>query len=162
MSTQESGKEVQPNQEPNKTSSGSEVQTQPKGQKSLAIRLTEESPIHNFTGTKQEIWRKLALCSGSACRGKDDQPPEGIEVVNFMAHRIEMVNQQTGEVTEPTRIVLVTPNNEAYGFVSDFLADSLDMLIAAFGNGPWEPPIKLRVNEQKTRKGFKVLTIDPK
>lgn len=127
----------------------------------ISAALAESPVVHNFKGTKQEIWRKLALCQGSTCRGHDAQPKEGIDVQNFFCHRIELVNERTGEIANPIRVCLVTPANEVYAFTSDYLASDIDAMIATFGTDEWSPPIKLRVNQTKTRKGFSVFTIDP-
>lgn len=161
MSTQESGQEVQSNPTQNTQSGTGSAQAPDKAGQSLKLRLENESTVHNFTGSAHEVWKALAKCSGSGVKGQDDQPKDGIAVRNFMAHTVEMVNRKTGEITNPARIVLVTPEGDCYAFVSDFLGDSIDLIIASFGIGPWEPPIKLRVNESPTRSGFKVLTIDP-
>lgn len=131
--------------------------------KSIISIFDQDSPpsVHNFPGTPQEQWRMRALACGAACKGFDDMPEGGIELKWWYVHRVEMVAQQTGEVIEPFRVVLMTPEQHCYGFVSEFMVRELDGIREMFGEGPYDPPLKIRVVKAKSRKGFNFYSIEP-
>lgn len=131
--------------------------------RSLISIFDNENPpsVHNFPGTPQEQWRMRALACGATCRGFDDLPEQGIDLKWWFVHRVEMVAQNSGEVIEPFRVVLITPDMSAYGFVSEFMVRELDGIRECFGDGPYDPPIKVKIVKAKSRKGFQFYSIAP-
>ena len=82
-----------------------------------------------------------------------------IEVENFVAHPVQMVDDQTGEIIEALRIVLVTPTGETYASVANGVLSSIQKISGIIGSAPWTPALKLKAVEVKTRKGFKTMTL---
>lgn len=117
--------------------------------------------LHNFEGDKVAVWRQTAIATGPDVKGIADVPPEGIEIQNFYVHSIELDGPTPGEFTEAIRCVLVDPQGNAYGFVSNFLARDLAKMIAVFGIAPWKPPIKCKVRQNKGKAGHTFYTIVP-
>ena len=109
--------------------------------------------------------RKSAIAIYNAVNNKgeslDDHKNEVLEIVNFAAHPVSLVDENTGEIVEALRVVLVDKNGVNYDAVSQGIASSLQKIIAIVGMAPWDKePLKIKVIEQKTRKGFKTNTIE--
>jgi Phage Single-stranded DNA-binding protein len=77
----------------------------------------------------------------------------------FYAHKVELRSDKGGEVVDAIRVVLVDPDRRTLGFVSDGVVDSLDLIRSILGDGPYDPPIPVRVVRQKTRGGNSVLRL---
>ena len=109
--------------------------------------------------------RKAAIAIYNAVNNKgeslDDHKNEVLEIVNYAAHPVSLTDENTGEVVEALRIVLVDKKGVNYDAVSQGIASSLQKIIAIVGAAPWDAePLKIKVVEQKTRKGFKTNTIE--
>lgn len=131
--------------------------------KSIAT-LLEESPISqvdNFDGDTVERWRLTALAKGVGCLTQKDMPPSGIRLEYFMAHIVEMVRENTGEIIEPTRVVLIDVDGKAYGYVSATMVNELDTVVQLFGLGPWKEGIPIIVTKGTSRKGRQIYSISP-
>lgn len=117
--------------------------------------------VNNFAGDKMAKWRQQARATGPDCIPFKEFPAEGIPLETYYCHRVEMVSQNGGEIIEPIRVVLITPDGKCYGFVSDFIARELDSLIEMWGEGPWKPPLNIRVIKAESRKGNNFYSIQP-
>lgn len=109
--------------------------------------------------------RKAAVAIYNAVNNKgeslDDHKGEVLEIVNFAAHPVSLVDENTGEVVNALRVILIDKKGINYDAVSQGIASSLQKIIAIVGNAPWDAePLKIKVVEQKTRKGFKTNTIE--
>lgn len=109
--------------------------------------------------------RKAAIAIYNAVNNKgeslDDHKGEVLEIVNFAAHPVTLTDENSGEVVEALRVVLVDKKGINYDAVSQGIASSLQKIIAIVGMAPWDvEPLKIKVVEQKTRKGFKTNTIE--
>ena len=94
-----------------------------------------------------------------------DHINEVLEIVNLVAHPVTLVDEQTGEVTEALRTVLIDKNGKGYEAVSGGIANALSRIMAIVGepmNGAWEKePVKMKIKQVKTRNGVnKVNTIE--
>ena len=94
-----------------------------------------------------------------------DHIGEVLEVVNVVAHPIELQDEQTGETKEVLRTVLITKEGKTYVAVSQGVASALSKIFHIVGspdNGAWEKePVAMRVKQVKTRNGMnKVNTIE--
>lgn len=90
----------------------------------------------------------------------DDHKGEVIEMVNVAAHPVELVDENTGELVRSLRTIIIDKNGKNYDAVSQGIASSLQKVFAIVGSAPFNPPLKIKVVEQKTRKGFKTNTIE--
>lgn len=84
-----------------------------------------------------------------------------ILVEHVLAHRVEMVDEESGEITLGDRIVLVTPKGDAYQAVSAGVRRSVQLIAHFKGLPPWTPPLKLKVEQIPTRRGFRTFTLTP-
>lgn len=109
--------------------------------------------------------RKSAIAIYNAINNKgdslDDHKGEVIEVVNVAAHPVTLADENTGELVEALRVVLIDKNGKNYDAVSQGIASSLQKIFGIVGMPPWNTePLRIKVVEQKTRKGFKTNTIE--
>lgn len=91
----------------------------------------------------------------------DDHKGEVLEIVNVAAHPVRLVDENTGEVVDALRTVLITKDGKVFDAVSQGIASSLQKIFGIVGMPPWnQEPLKIKVVEQKTRKGYKTNTIE--
>ena len=113
--------------------------------------------------------RKSAIKIYNAINSADEQLAdhinEVIEIVNVVAHPVELIDEINGEVFTSLRTILISKDGTAYSAVSSGITNSLAKIFAIVGmpdNGAWEKePIKIKVKQVQTRNGNnKVNTIE--
>lgn len=72
---------------------------------------------------------------------------------------VDMLNEETGEVTTCPRIVIIDKDGVSYQSVSFGIYNALKRVIQVFGTPTWVDPIPLKVI-QVTRKEKKMLSLD--
>lgn len=83
-----------------------------------------------------------------------------IEITNFVAHKIQIEDERTGEITNATRCVFIDKDGKTYGTVSSGINQSMVKLFGTVGfPATWENPLPIKVMEKTGRKGFRFLTI---
>ena len=82
-----------------------------------------------------------------------------IEVTDIFVEVVTCVNQETGEVKECPRIVLIDKNGVGYTSVSFGIFSALKKVMQVFGNPTWKIPVKL-VPTQLTKGTNKILTLN--
>ena len=118
-----------------------------------------------FCSIPNDGTRKSAVAIYNAINNKgeslDDHKGEIIEAVNVAAHPVTLTDENTGEIVEALRAVIIDKNGKNYDAVSQGIASSLQKIFGIVGMPPWnDEPLKIKVVEQKTRKGFKTNTIE--
>lgn len=94
-----------------------------------------------------------------------DHIGEVLEVVDVVAHPIEITDEVTGETKEVLRTVLITKEGKSYVAVSQGVASALSKIFSIVGmpdGGAWKSePVAMRIKQVKTRNGMnKVNTIE--
>ena len=101
----------------------------------------------------------------SKCNGSEVQPGgEHLgEVINLRYWYVFPVQFESidGEVTSGLRTVLVSAEGQTFGFGSTGIATSLLRAVQAYGPGPYEQPIALRITQTSTRKGRRFFRLEP-
>ena len=86
-----------------------------------------------------------------------DHINEILEITNVVAHPVTLTDEETGEVINALRVVLIDKNGKAYQAVSGGIANAISRIISIIGDpatGAWEKePVKMRVKQVKTRNG---------
>ena len=90
----------------------------------------------------------------------DDHKNEVLNIKDVVAHIVNLVDEETGVVNECTRIVLIDDKGKGYESISLGIYSSLQKIFAVVGQPTWEEPLKVKCIEQRTRKGFKTLTLE--
>lgn len=89
----------------------------------------------------------------------DDHKNLELSIVDVVVHPITLTDENTGEIVDTLRVVLIDDKGVGYQAVSQGIVSSLQKIFAIVGQPTWEPALKMKVVEQKTRKGFKTNTI---
>lgn len=90
-----------------------------------------------------------------------DHIGEVVKVEHVLAHRVELVDTNTGEVSEGDRIVLVTAEGKSYAGVSVGMRKSLQLIMAMYGMPPWKNGLSLKIGQINTRMGRRTYTLSP-
>jgi Phage Single-stranded DNA-binding protein len=107
----------------------------------------------NAKGTPREVYKIMSQAQSASAADRDRARTEPFLATYYVCHLVEMTDDRTGELLNLPRTVFVAPDGSAVPFVSMGVMDSLELLVASLGAGPWDPPLKLSVRESKTRKG---------
>lgn len=70
---------------------------------------------------------------------------------HFYAHVVYPMDAATGEVQRCVRVVLMSPGGQTTSFTSGGVIDSLDMIRRSLGDGPYDPPLMVKLARIKTR-----------
>ena len=115
--------------------------------------------VDNFDGDDLAKFQRRMLCMNDAEKG-GDHLNEKILVKYWMVHEIELM-QEDGELINTYRVVLVTPENKAYGFVSEVLAKGVREICGEYGREPLDPPLAVMVKQKQTSGGRRCYTLVP-
>ena len=92
----------------------------------------------------------------------DDVMDTEFELANYVVQPVEMVDEQTGELVNVPRVILVTKDGTAYHAISSGIFSALKNISSILGmpskdNNDW--PVKVTPTTDRTRKGYKVFTL---
>lgn len=119
-----------------------------------------------FCSIKDDGSRKSKVAIYNAVNGADesisDHIGEVLEVVDVVAYPVTITDDETGEIMEVLRTVLVTKDGKAYTAVSQGITNSLARIFSIVGKPSWkDDPVKMKIKQVKTRNGNnKVNTIE--
>lgn len=85
---------------------------------------------------------------------------ETIQLRHFVVQRVQVADDNTGELTDQPRVILIAEDGTAYHAVSSGLMSSLRNIIGALGEpDTWESPLPVQIVEEKSRKGYRFMTV---
>lgn len=101
----------------------------------------------------------------SADEALADHINEVLEIVDVVAHPVTLTNEETGEIVNALRTILVDKSGKTYTAVSQGITNSLSRIFNIIGSpegGAWHSePVKMKVKQIKTSNGTnKVNTIE--
>jgi hypothetical protein len=138
------------------------AETETQSLKTIASRLEHgEAFVTNFDGNERERYKRIATACGSGTIKSNDSTGKAIDIKYYFAHRVPMEDSKTGEYIDQLRIVLVDKEDKYYSFVSAGIADSLNLLIGVFGNGPWTEPMEHKIAQTRTNADRNMLSLAP-
>lgn len=83
-----------------------------------------------------------------------------IKLRDYVAHAIELKDEE-GNLVKTIRVVLIADDGAAYAAVSSGIVSALQMLQGLLGPiATWSEPVSVMAVEQRTRTGFRVLTLN--
>ena len=84
---------------------------------------------------------------------------ETISLANIVAHPIQLVDENSGELIETMRMVLVDDQGTSYEAVSNGLVNAVARILQIFGQpDTWTAPIKVKPVQKGTRNGNNKVT----
>ena len=111
-----------------------------------------------FCSIQDDGTRKTKVAIYNAINGADESLGEHInevlEIVDVVAHPVTLVDEETGEINEVLRTVLIDKNGKAYTAVSEGVTNSLARIFSIIGMPSWkDEPVKMKLKQIKTRNG---------
>lgn len=89
-----------------------------------------------------------------------DHINEVINAKDIFCESVECVNDETGEITNAPRIVIIDDKGVGYACVSMGVFSSLKKIMNLFGQPTWEKPVKIKVGQiKKSAKSILTLTL---
>lgn len=77
-----------------------------------------------------------------------------INLKDVVAHPVQLMDENTGEIIDTVRVVLIDDSGESYAGVSAGIMNSLQKMFMIFGEPKsWDKPIKVEIQQQQTRNG---------
>lgn len=127
--------------------------------------LNEQVPVGtcvmNFSPSDQGIGDVLFALEERASREPLQHVAEPFRVRWWSAKKIELADDQTGEVVSHVRLALASPDGDTLSFVSVGAVVSWDLIRAVHGDGPYDPALPVLVKPEKTRGGFTTYRLRP-
>ena len=99
--------------------------------------------------------RKAKVAIYNAVQNADEQLSdhvnEVLEIVDLVAHPVQLPDERTGEVFSAIRTVLIDKNGKGYQAVSNGICQALSKVIAIIGQPHWDDPVKMKPVLRKSK-----------
>ena len=96
----------------------------------------------------------------NAERKVDDYINKELKITDVVVHPIEVVDEQTGEVKQMLRTILIDVDGNGYAAVSYGVLTSLQKIFGIVGKPSWkDEPLTIMPKKDTTRNGYKVTTL---
>lgn len=123
---------------------------------------TELGTVQHFIDTSTREGKIKLYSALQNAEKMDEHLNEPLEMVNAVAQAVQVTDDQTGEVSNTVRVIIVTADNKAYAATSPTLAAGLNTMFGIFGTpNTWAEPLTIKVIERRSRRGFKFFSIEP-
>lgn len=101
------------------------------------------------------------LAVGPATYRAEDLRGRAFPIKWWVAHVVQVANQETGDYTSVVRVVFISADKQTLSFVSQGILQSLSLLIQTRGPGPYEPPLRVMLNESRSARKRRFYTLTP-
>lgn len=126
------------------------------------ITNNQKQAYVSMTIDTQEDKKRLFSLMENADFKVADKLNTKILLKDVILQKFERINEETGEVEDKQRIILIDKEGVSYASASKGLYNSVIRLISFLGEpSEWEEPLAIEVQEIKTKKGQKTYTIKP-
>jgi hypothetical protein len=123
---------------------------------------TELGTVQHFIDTSTREGKIKLYSALQNAEKLDEHLNESLAMVNAVAQAVQVTDDQTGEVSNTVRVIIVTADNKAYAATSPTLAAGLNTMFGIFGTpNTWTEPLTVKVVERRSRRGFKFFTVEP-
>lgn len=123
---------------------------------------TELGTVQHFIDTSTREGKIKLYSALQNAEKLDEHLNEPLAMVNAVAQAVQVTDDQTGEVSNTVRVIIVTADNKAYAATSPTLAAGLNTMFGIFGTpNVWTEPLTIKVVERRSRRGFKFFSIEP-
>ena len=123
---------------------------------------TELGTVQHFIDTSTREGKIKLYSALQNAEKLDEHLNEPLAMVNAVAQAVQVTDDQTGEISNTVRVIIVTANGKAYAATSPTLAAGLNTMFGIFGTpNTWTEPLTIKVVERRSRRGFKFFSIEP-
>lgn len=131
--------------------------------KSVAQELSQENTRDEVVSTINFDTPEGKKALYNAMNGSEsslrDMVGKKLKIVDVVAHKVQLTNEQTGEIQNTIRVVFIDDKGHSYATVSTGVVSSIKKLISVFGYPDIANPWTISPRMAKGRK-FNYLTID--
>jgi len=121
--------------------------------------LDESGVFTTVKGTDIDAKKRVFVAVNDA-EPLSDHLGETLDVVDIVAHKVEVANEESGEIGEATRVVLLTADGKALASVSVGIQGAVRNILAFLGEpSTWDGAVKLIPVEKKGRRGFRYMSL---
>lgn len=126
----------------------------------LAIWDSQATAVRTSLDPSQQRGRALiSQCLAQADHGILEVAKQELKVVEYFAHIGELENPATGELEAKIRCVLILEDGRKVSTWSPSAIKGFAFIAQMRGPGPWNPPLTIKVNVNKGKKGFNYATV---
>lgn len=105
--------------------------------------------------SKLEIFNAI-----SSAESISDNLGKPIDLVDFVVQVVTIEDEVSKEARDVPRVILIDTKGKAYAAVSEGVFSAIQNLMGIVGHpNDWESPLKVKVVEEKSRKGFRYMTV---
>lgn len=123
---------------------------------------TELGTVQHFIDTSTREGKIKLYSALQNAEKLDEHLNEPLNMTNAVAQAVQVTDDQTGEISNTVRVIIVTDDNKAYAATSPTLAAGLNTMFGIFGTpNTWTEPLCIKVAERRSRRGFKFFSIEP-
>lgn len=120
----------------------------------------EQQKIWTTLNLQNQADRKLMVKAlGQADFTFDDLTDKIFTVENIVVHEVD-IESESGEVIKQLRTVLISPDGTTCSFCSNGMVNGIKNLAFIYGMPPWNPALKVKIKQQKTRRGYRTYNIE--
>ena len=92
----------------------------------------------------------------------DEHLNEVINLKDVVFQSAQVTDEDTGEVSDVVRTILIDDKGRAFSATSGPLVSSLKTMFSILGDPTsWESPIAIKVSEKKSRRGYRFYQVTP-
>ena len=130
--------------------------------KELSVNLSETAKTNysSIKGESREEKARLYKAKSNPDKRIADCINQKIYVKDLYMEVVSLTNEETGEISDCPRVVLLDKDGISYTSVSFGIYNSLKSLVAVYGEPTWEDPIPVIVRQKETGKNRKQLVLD--
>jgi hypothetical protein len=86
---------------------------------------------------------------------------QSLSIIHVIAHEVELVSEQTGEIEKHMRVILIDKDGKSFASVSGGITQSLKSIFKIVGQPPFiDEPLEIRVLQKKGKGTNKFLTLE--
>lgn len=129
-------------------------------QNSPLTDINETQSMCSFTVDTVEDKKKLFKVATAPDHNVAEYIGKSIKIKDVYAEVVHMTNQETGEVTDGIRMVIIDDKGESYQCVSSGMWNAFTRMRAIFGNPTYDPAIPIEIKQIDKGVNKKILSFD--
>lgn len=122
--------------------------------------INETQSMCSFTVETIDDKKKLFKVATAPDHNVAEYIGKSIKIKDVYAEVVHMTNQETGEITDGIRMVIIDDKGESYQCVSSGMWNAFTRMRAIFGNPTYDPAIPIEIKQIDKGVNKKILSFD--
>lgn len=122
--------------------------------------INETQSMCSFTVETIEDKKKLFKVATAPDHNVAEYIGKSIKIKDVYAEVVHMTNQETGEITDGIRMVIIDDKGESYQCVSSGMWNAFARMRAIFGDPTYDPAIPIEIKQIDKGVNKKILSFD--